>query len=499
MKPVLLMILDGWGSAPSAPDNAIFIGNTPNWDELMANHSHTLIKTSGQSVGLPEGQMGNSEVGHMNIGLGRVVYQSLTKIQQAVNQHGFAENKVLTSACDVAENKAIHIVGLVSPGGVHSHEDHIVAMIELAKKCSNQPIYLHAFLDGRDVPPRSAKVSLQRFEAMQDEQFRIASITGRYYAMDRDNNWDRVEKACHVIVDNKAEFTVKTAVEGLELAYSRDENDEFIKATVIEGASPLSDGDSVILMNFRADRARQLTRVFYENSFNEFVHRRVELSHLVTLTQYQSELQTEIAFPPEILTNSLGEVVSVHGLKQLRIAETEKYAHVTYFLNGGEEEVFDGEDRILVKSPTVATYDLQPEMSAPEVTEKLVEAIKSEKYALICVNYANGDMVGHSGIMSAAVAAVEALDKCIGKVIEATNAIGMVTLITADHGNVEQMTNHITGEPLTSHTSLPVPLVMVGDEHKLIDKGALCDLAPTVLALLGLSQPDEMTGKSLLR
>lgn len=338
MNTALLMILDGWGHAPAAPDNAISVANTPNWDKLMATCPNTLINTSGQAVGLPDGQMGNSEVGHMNIGAGRVVYQSLTKIQKAVDEHGFADNEVLNQACDIAEGNALHILGLLSPGGVHSHEDHIAAMIALAKKKGVKKIYLHAFLDGRDMPPRSAKPSLERFEALQDEQFRIASITGRYYAMDRDNNWDRVEKAYHAIVDNQAEFYADSSIAGLIAAYERDENDEFVKATVINGAKPLADGDSMVFMNFRADRVRQLVRVFYQDDFAEFKHRRVSLSHLATLTQYQAELQTEIAFPPEMLKNVLGEVVSDSGLKQLRIAETEKYAHVTYFLMVGRKK-----------------------------------------------------------------------------------------------------------------------------------------------------------------
>lgn len=499
-KPVLLMILDGWGYAPAAPDNAITVANTPNWDRLLNNNEHTLINTSGQAVGLPEGQMGNSEVGHMNIGAGRIVYQSLTKIQKAVDETGFSDNMALVNACRISEDNALHILGLLSPGGVHSHEDHLAAMINLAKRNGVKRIYLHAFLDGRDVPPRSAEASLQRFTAMQDEQFIFASITGRYYAMDRDNNWDRVEKAYQVIVDNQAEFHAETPLSGLQAAYERNENDEFVKATVINGAKPIQNGDSVVFMNFRADRARQLARVFYQADFNEFPHRHVDLSHLATLTQYQSELKTDIAFPPETLANGLGEVVSDNGLKQLRIAETEKYAHVTYFFNGGEEKVFPGEDRILVKSPAVATYDLQPEMSAPEVTEKLVKAIKSEQYAFICVNYANGDMVGHSGVMEAAVAAVEALDIAMNEVVKAAESVGMSLLITADHGNAEQMLDHETGGAMTSHTTNPVPLVLVNaDGEKLSSGGALCDLAPTVLALMGLEQPAEMTGTSLLR
>lgn len=500
MKTALLMILDGWGHAPDAEDNAISVAKTPHWDQLVANHSQTLINTSGEAVGLPNGQMGNSEVGHMNIGAGRVVYQSLTKIQKAVDEAGFADNAVLVNACQVPEGKALHLMGLLSPGGVHSHEDHIAAMVNLAKKQGVQHIYLHAFLDGRDMPPRSAEASLARFVQMEDAQFTIATVTGRYYAMDRDNNWERVEKAYHAIVDNQADYRADDALAALAAAYQRDENDEFVQATVLEKAKPMAGGDSVIMMNFRADRARQLARVFDQADFAEFAHRRVALSHLVTLTQYQAELKTAIAFPPETLKNGLGEVIAEQGLKQLRIAETEKYAHVTYFFNGGEEKVFAGEDRILVQSPEVATYDLQPEMSAPEVTEKLVAAIQSEQYAFICVNFANPDMVGHSGIFEAAVAAVEAVDKAIGAVVEAAESVGMNVLITADHGNVEQMTNPETGGVMTSHSTNPVPLVFIGDKTRRLQSqsGALCDLAPTILDLMALAQPVEMTGQSLL-
>ncbi|PIE42243.1 MAG: phosphoglycerate mutase (2,3-diphosphoglycerate-independent) [Gammaproteobacteria bacterium] len=499
MKPVLLMILDGWGYAPDAPDNAIYVADTPNWDKFINECPHTLIHTSGEAVGLPDGQMGNSEVGHMNIGAGRIVYQSLTKIQKAVDEHGFADNAALNKACEIDQNNTLHILGLLSPGGVHSHEDHIAAMIDLAKAKGVNHIYLHAFLDGRDVPPRSAKPSLKRFSAMQNKQFTMASITGRYFAMDRDNNWDRVAEAYRVIVDHRADFSADNAVEGLEAAYERGENDEFVKATVLKGAKPMQDGDSVVFMNFRADRVRQLTRVFCQPDFDQFTHRRVDLRHLATLTQYQAELKTDIAFPPEKLKNSLGEIIANLGMKQLRIAETEKYAHVTYFFNGGEETVFPNEDRILVKSPAVATYDLQPQMSAPEVSEKLVNAILSQQYQFICVNFANPDMVGHSGIMDAAVAAVEASDVAMGKVADAAQSVGMTMLITADHGNVEQMINPETGGAMTSHTTNPVPLVLIGEpDRQLKSGGALCDLAPTILHLMGIDKPPEMTGNSLL-
>lgn len=499
MTPVLLMILDGWGDAPAGPGNAISQAQTPNWDKLIACHPHALIHTSGQAVGLPAGQMGNSEVGHMNIGAGRVVYQSLTRIQNAMESHGFHENTTLVGACEVDKDNALHLLGLLSPGGVHSHEDHLIAMINLAKKKGVKNIYLHAFLDGRDTPPRSAEASLKRLMAMEDSQFKLASLVGRYYAMDRDNNWERVAKAYHLIVDNQANYQADNALDGLRAAYARGESDEFVQATCLAQAKPMKDGDSVVFMNFRADRSRQLAGVFYAENFSHFNHRRIHLTGLVTLTQYQAELKTEVAFPPERLINGLGEVVCKSHLKQLRIAETEKYAHVTYFFNGGEEKVFTGEERILVQSPAVATYDLQPEMSAPEVTDKLIEAIHSEQYAFICVNYANPDMVGHSGVMAAAIAAVEAIDQALGRVIQAASEVNMSILVTADHGNVEQMLDPKTGGVMTSHSTNPVPLVLVSNQQvQLLEEGALCDLAPTALALMGLEQPKEMTGHSLL-
>jgi len=498
MNKAMLVILDGWGHAPVATDNAISVGDTPVWNKLLKTCPHTLLNTSGSAVGLPAGQMGNSEVGHMNIGAGRVVYQSLTRIGKALEDHGFHDNTALCDACDISAEQALHILGLLSPGGVHSHEDHLAAMVALAKSKGVKHIYLHAFLDGRDTPPQSAMPSLKRFMAMQDEHFRLASVIGRYYAMDRDNNWDRIAKAYHLIVDNSAEFRASDALAALNLAYARGESDEFVQATALNGAVPVKSGDSLVFMNFRADRARQLASVFCRTDFAEFAHRRVCLSHLSTLTQYQSDLKTAIAFLPQTLLNGLGETVAAAGLKQLRIAETEKYAHVTYFFNGGEETVFPGEDRILVKSPAVATYDLQPQMAAPQVTAKLIAALRSEQYDFICVNFANPDMVGHSGIMAAAVKAVETVDECLGKVLEAAIATGVKVLVTADHGNVEQMVDGTTGAPMTAHTTNPVDLVLVGDDSELQSGGALCDLAPSILALMGLSQPAEMTGRSLI-
>lgn len=500
VKPVMLAILDGWGNAPVSDDNAVALANTPVWDELQNSAKISEIHTSGLAVGLPDRQMGNSEVGHMNIGAGRVVYQSLTRIEKAANEHGFHDNAVLVGACQAGKGKTIHVLGLLSPGGVHSHEDHIETFIKLAKEKGVAHIYLHAFMDGRDMPPKSAKPSLERFMALEDSQFKIASICGRYFAMDRDKNWQRVEQSYRVIADATAPYQAKTAIEALELAYARGENDEFVSATVIENAHApqMIDGDILVSLNFRADRARQLIRTFYDADFNEFSHRQIKLAKLVTMTAYQADMLTEVAFPPETVHNGLGEVVANHHLSQLRIAETEKYAHVTYFFNGGEEKVFNGEDRILIQSPNVATYDLQPEMNAFELTEKLTEAIRSQQYDFICVNFANPDMVGHSGVLSAAIKAVETVDTCLGEILKATKEVGMDVLVTADHGNVEQMINPKTGGPMTSHTTNVVPLVYVGQHDGTLNSGALCDLAPTVLALMGLDVPAEMTGKVLI-
>ncbi len=499
-NPVLLMILDGWGNSLETNGNAILNAKTPVWDKLTSEHSTTEIATSGSSVGLPDGQMGNSEVGHMNIGAGRIVHQSLSRIENAIKEHSFNETKALTNACNVLDGKSLHIMGLVSSGGVHSHMNHIKAMINLAKQKKVKNIYLHAFLDGRDVAPRSAKEFLAEFEKLEDDNFKIATIVGRYYAMDRDNNWDRVSKAYQVIVENKSEFKAKTSLQAIEDAYARDENDEFVKPCVLEGAKPMQDGDNLIFMNFRADRAREVAQAFYYSDFKEFEAKKVKLTSFTTLTKYQAELNTQVAFPPIKIKNSLGEVVSNKGLNQLRIAETEKYAHVTYFFNGGEEKVFKNEDRELIASPKVATYDLQPEMSAPEVTEKLVAAIKSKKYSFICVNFANPDMVGHTGIMEAAIKAIEAVDKCVGKVVNAAKSNDFSVLITADHGNAEQMINYKTGKVMTSHTTNPVPLILINKDAKTLKEGgALCDLAPSILSLMGVDKPKEMTGKSLIK
>ena len=503
-KTTALFILDGWGYSETSTSNAIAAANTPNWDKLWGARPHTLIKTSGMAVGLPEGQMGNSEVGHMNLGAGRVVYQNFTRIGKAIDDGSFFDNEVLVNAVDkaVAAGKAVHILGLLSAGGVHSHHEQIMAMCELAVRKGAKAVYVHGFTDGRDTPPRSAQDPIAALEAKLAELGvgRIASLTGRYYAMDRDNRWDRVEQAYNVIVDGAAEYQADSAKAAIEAAYARDENDEFVKATAIGATVKVEDGDAIVFANFRPDRARQLTRAFTDKEFSGFSRKSTPaLASFVTFTEFASDIAADVAYPPLALSNTLGEVLSKTGKKQLRIAETEKYAHVTFFFNGGEEAVFDGEERELIPSPDVATYDLKPEMSAPEVTDKLVEVIEAGKYDTIICNFANGDMVGHSGIFEAAVAAVEAVDACLGRIIAALEVNGGQCLITADHGNVEQMLSDDGSQPLTSHTLEPVPLVLVSPESNLaLQEGALCDIAPTLLDMMGMEKPEEMTGHSLL-
>ncbi|WP_032080829.1 2,3-bisphosphoglycerate-independent phosphoglycerate mutase, partial [Vibrio fluvialis] len=435
-KPMALVILDGWGYREDNSSNAINNANTPVLDGLMANNPHTLISASGMDVGLPDGQMGNSEVGHTNIGAGRIVYQDLTRITKAISDGEFQQNPVLVTAIDqaVAAGKAVHLMGLMSPGGVHSHEDHIYAAVEMAAARGAEKIYLHCFLDGRDTPPRSAEASLKRFDELFAKlgKGRIASVVGRYYAMDRDNNWERVEKAYDVLTAAQGEFTYGSAVEALQAAYARDENDEFVKATEIraEGqeSAAMQDGDAVLFMNYRADRARQITRTFVTD-FAGFERKVFPALNFVMLTQYAADIPLPAAFPPASLENTYGEWLSKAGKTQLRISETEKYAHVTFFFNGGVENEFDGEERQLVASPKVATYDLQPEMSSKELTDKLVAAIKSGKYDAIICNYPNGDMVGHTGVYEAAVKACEAVDECIGRVVEAIKEVDGQLLI----------------------------------------------------------------------
>lgn len=507
--PAILLILDGWGHRDDPANNAIAMANTPVWDNLLASYPHTLIHTSGLKVGLPEGQMGNSEVGHMNLGAGRVVYQSLTRINKAIADGDFFNNSVLTDAVAQTQqhDSTLHIIGLLSDGGIHSHEDQIAAMIKLANQKGCSKICLHALLDGRDTPPRSAALSLQRFTKILADikGASIASICGRFYGMDRDKRWDRVEAAFNAICHGKAAFTADNAEAGLQAAYERDENDEFVAPTMIvaPGSAPtvIANNDAVVFMNFRADRARELTRAFTDKDFSGFERGKLpKLSSFVTLTQYAADIDAVCAFAPENLSNGLGEFLSASGKTQLRIAETEKYAHVTFFFSGGREDEYPGETRILVPSPNVATYDLQPEMSAFEVTDKLVAAIHSHKFDAIICNFANGDMVGHTGIMSAAIKAVEVLDTCVGRIVAAALAVNGSCLITADHGNVEQMFDHVSDQPMTSHTNGPVPLVCVSKQALTLEAdGSLCDVAPSLLSLMHIAAPPEMSGHSLLK
>lgn len=505
-KPVALIILDGWGCSENLEYNAIAAARKPNWDRLWRQYPHSFVRTSGASVGLPADQMGNSEVGHLNLGAGRVVYQEFTRVSRSIKTGSFFTNATLTDAVDqaVASDRAVHIIGLLSPGGVHSHEEHIHAMAQLAVERGAQQVYLHAFLDGRDTAPRSAAASIQ---VMNDKfrelgRGRFVSIIGRYYAMDRDHRWPRIQAAYDLITQGKAEFEAPDALTGLEMAYARDEGDEFVKATRIvpEGGQPVTvnDGDVVVFMNFRSDRARQITRPFIEPDFNGFERDAAPvLGRFVSLTEYNAEFDVPVAFPPERLKNVFGEFAANLGLRQLRLAETEKYAHVTFFFNGGVEDPFEGEDRILVPSPLVATYDLQPEMSAPQVTDHLVEAIRGGKYDVIVCNYANPDMVGHTGNFEAAVKAIEAIDGCLGRVFDALQSVGGEALITADHGNAEQMRGTETGQAHTAHTSNLVPLLYIGRPAHL-EEGVLADIIPSLIDIMGLKPPQEMTGHSLV-
>ncbi|WP_295802484.1 2,3-bisphosphoglycerate-independent phosphoglycerate mutase [uncultured Microbulbifer sp.] len=504
-RPLVLLILDGFGFSEHTEHNAIAAANSPVWDQIWASRPKTLIHTSGMAVGLPEGQMGNSEVGHMTLGAGRVVYQNFTRINKAIEDGDFFRNPAYTTAVDkaIAGNGAVHIMGLLSEGGVHSHEDHIIAMVTLAAQRGARTIYVHAFTDGRDTAPRSAEPSLARLTQVCDSvgNARIASIAGRYFAMDRDNRWDRVQPVYDLITQGSAEYEAADAVSGLAAAYERDENDEFVAPTRIGTPAPLADGDALIFMNFRPDRARQLTRAFTDPAFDGFPRAVApKLADFVMTTEYAADINASCAFPPEALVNSFGEFLQNQGKTQLRIAETEKYAHVTFFFSGGREEPYSGEERILIKSPDVATYDLQPEMSAPEVTDKLVAAIESGKFDAIICNYANGDMVGHTGVFEAAVKAVEALDTCVDRVTKAALAAGGEVLITADHGNVEEMYDAGSGQVSTQHSTLPVPFVYVGERNVTMrDGGSLADVAPTMLALMGMTQPAEMSGEPLVK
>jgi 2,3-bisphosphoglycerate-independent phosphoglycerate mutase len=503
--PVLLLILDGVGCREAAPDNPVSLARKPNWDRLWREFAHTTVDASEHSVGLPKGQMGNSEVGHLNIGAGRVIYQDFTRIDRAIETGEFTSNAVLVNAVGTARRNqtTLHVLGLLSPGGVHSHERQLAAMIEMAAQGGAPRVRLHAFLDGRDTPPRSARASLAAMTAIcaANPACAIGDIVGRYFAMDRDQRWERVQLAYDLLVDGAADFSAPDAQAALSAAYARGESDEFVKPTRIGPPVPMEDGDVVVFMNFRADRARQLTRALTDPAFSGFPRRRVpKLGAFVCLTSYGEAFpQLPAAFAPQSIGHGFGETVAARGLKQLRIAETEKYAHITYFFNGGIEAVYPGEDRILVPSPKVATYDLKPEMSAVEVTDKLVDAIGSGVYDAIVCNYANGDMVGHTGNIEAATTALEVLDTCLGRVVAAQHARGGESLITADHGNVEMMHDPSTGQAHTAHTLNLVPCLYVGRAASMASGGALQDIAPTLLAMMGLPQPAEMTGRSLIR
>lgn len=500
-KPLILMILDGFGIAGDK-GNAIKAANKPNIDRLFSSNPVTQIGASGMDVGLPDGQMGNSEVGHTNIGAGRVVYQELTRITKSIQDGDFFQNEALCNAIDnaVKNGTALHIMGLLSDGGVHSHNTHLYGILELAKKKGLEKVYVHAFLDGRDVPPSSGKdyVAACVEEMKKIGVGQIATVMGRYYAMDRDNRWERVVKAYSAMVYGEG---VKCAdpVEAVAASYAEGVTDEFVVPTVIDGAAPIGANDSMIFYNFRPDRAREITRTFVDPDFSGFERKKgfFPLTY-VCMTQYDATMpNVQVAFKPQSLDNTFGEYISNKGLTQLRIAETEKYAHVTFFFNGGVENTYENEDRILVASPKVATYDLQPEMSAYEVADKCAEAIKSGKYDVIILNFANCDMVGHTGVFDAAVKAVEAVDSCVGKVTDAIAEMGGVSLITADHGNADKMFED-DGSPFTAHTTNPVPFCVIGYPCQLREGGKLADIAPTMLQILGLEQPEEMTGKSLI-
>lgn len=506
-KPVMLMILDGFGLAPKSEGNAVSLAKKPNFDRLVEKYPHSQLQASGMAVGLPDGQMGNSEVGHTNIGSGRIVYQELTRITKSITDGDFFENEALISAMENAKKTdgALHLLGLLSNGGVHSHIDHLKGLLQFAKKAGVQNVYVHAFMDGRDVPPASGKEFIEETEKMMSEVGvgKIATVSGRYYAMDRDNRWERVELAYNAMVLGKGE-TANSAIEAIEKSYHDDKTDEFVLPTVIMNdgnpTTKIKNGDSVVFFNFRPDRAREITRAINDKEFAGFKRETLDLT-FVTMTQYDKTLEgVKIAFKPQVLTNTLGEYVSSKGLNQLRIAETEKYAHVTFFFNGGVEKENPGEDRKVIPSPKVATYDLKPEMSAYEVTDELLNRLDSDKYDMIILNFANPDMVGHTGVVEAAVKAIEAVDECLGKIVDKVLEKDGTVFITADHGNAETEIDFSTGNPFTAHTTNPVPFVWVANdaEGRTIKNGKLADIAPTMLNVLGLDVPSEMTGENLI-
>ena len=507
-KPTVLMILDGYGLNDKHEGNAIYEAKTPVMDKLMAEYPFVKGNASGLAVGLPDGQMGNSEVGHMNMGAGRIVYQELTRITKEINDGDFFKNEALLAAMKNAKenDSAIHFMGLLSDGGVHSHNTHLYALLEMAKREGLKKVYVHCFLDGRDTPPASGKEFIEQLEAKMKEigVGEIGVVSGRYYAMDRDNRWDRVERAYNALVKGEG-VQAESATAGIQASYDADKTDEFVEPMVIvkDGApvATVKDGDSVIFFNFRPDRAREITRTFCDDNFEGFDRGERVKTTFVCFTEYDVTIQNkQVAFVKEEITNTFGEFLAAHNMTQARIAETEKYAHVTFFFNGGVEEPNKGEDRILVKSPKVATYDLKPEMSAYEVCDKLVDAIKSDKYDVIIINFANPDMVGHTGVEDAAIKAIEAVDECVGKAVDALKEVDGQMFICADHGNAEQLIDETTGEPFTAHTTNPVPFILVNADpaYKLREGGCLADIAPTLIELMGMEQPKEMTGKSLL-
>ena len=505
-KLTMLMILDGFGENENEKANAVKLANTPNIDKLMKTCPTTDIYTSGLDVGLPEGQMGNSEVGHTNIGAGRIVYQELTRITKSIEEGDFFSNVEFNKAIENCQkyHSKLHIMGLLSDGGVHSHIRHLFALLELAKRKDFEDVYVHCFMDGRDTPPASGETYIAELEEKMKEKGvgKIATISGRFYAMDRDKRWQRIEKAYNALVNGEGEKAT-SSISALESSYQKEVFDEFIEPTVIMNndapVATIGKHDSVIFFNYRPDRAREITRTLVDKEFKEFEVKKDLDLYYVCMTSYDETMpNVHIAFKKEELVNTFGEYISKQGLKQLRIAETEKYAHVTFFFNGGEEKQYEGEERILVPSPKVETYDMKPEMSAYEVTEKVVDAINSQNYDCIILNYANPDMVGHTGSLEAAIKAIETVDECVGKVVEAVEKQNGVLIITADHGNAEQMIDYKTGEPHTAHTTNPVPLILVGMENAKLKQGRLADLAPTMLAIMELEKPQEMTGERLI-
>ncbi len=507
-SPLVLVILDGWGLTEKEEGNAIALAKKPNMDSLFKNYPSTVLKSSGEDVGLPDGQMGNSEVGHLNLGAGRVVFQELTRISRSIRDGSFYNNDVLLNALDWVKEKgtALHLMGLLSDGGVHSHIKHLYALLELARHQGVKNVFVHAFLDGRDVPPKNAMEYIRELEEKINKMAygSIATVMGRYYAMDRDRRWERTEKAYRAMVLGEG-FKANSAAEALIQGYAREETDEFIKPTVVlnqkgKPVAQVKNNDAVVFYNFRPDRARQITRAFVDENFTGFERPKNRPGvHFVCMTQYDKTIDAPVAFKPQVLVNTLGEVLSDHNLKQLRLAETEKYAHVTFFFNGGVEQPNPGEERVLIPSPKVATYDLQPEMSAYEVTEAFQKQLEKEKFHVIIMNFANPDMVGHTGVMEAAVRAVEVVDDCIGKLVQPVLQKGGTVIITADHGNAEAMQDE-SGEPHTAHTTDPVPFILVGLEriNTRLRPGRLEDVAPTMLQLLGIPQPEEMTGRTLI-